>query len=89
MDDPQKLGAIVAALGWLADRLPLVFPVHPRTRQQLERFGLLEQLEAHKRIILLPPAAYLDFLSLITDARLLLTDSGGVRRRRPTSAFPA
>jgi UDP-N-acetylglucosamine 2-epimerase (non-hydrolysing) len=88
VDDPGKLGAIVSALCRLADRLPLVFPVHPRTRQQLERFGLLQRLEAHKQIVLSPPAAYLDFLSLITDARLLLTDSGGVQEETTYLGIP-
>jgi UDP-N-acetylglucosamine 2-epimerase (non-hydrolysing) len=88
VDDPQKLGAIVTALLALAERLPLAFPVHPRTRQQLERFGLLQRLEAHKQVILSPPAAYLDFLSLVTDAKLLLTDSGGVQEETTYLGIP-
>ena len=88
VDNPETLGAIVSALCRLADRLKLVFPVHPRTRQQLERFSLLGQLEAHRGVILSPPAAYLDFLSLVTDARLLLTDSGGVQEETTYLGIP-
>jgi UDP-N-acetylglucosamine 2-epimerase (non-hydrolysing) len=88
VDDAQTLAAIVDALCRIADRLPLVFPVHPRTRRQLERFSLLERLETHSGIIIVPPAAYLDFLSLVMEARLLLTDSGGVQEETTYLGIP-
>ncbi len=88
VDEAKTLASIVDALCRLADRLPLVFPVHPRTRQQLERFSLLERLKAHSGIIIVPPAAYLDFLSLVMEARLLLTDSGGVQEETTYLGIP-
>jgi UDP-N-acetylglucosamine 2-epimerase (non-hydrolysing) len=63
----------------IAGKLPLVFPVHPRTRGRLETFGLLDRVKSTPGITLVEPLGYLDFMSLVTEARLTLTDSGGVQ----------
>lgn len=65
----------------LFERLPLdvLFPVHPRTRQRLAEFGLLSRIETNTRIRLIEPQGYIDFLSLVNDARLVLCDSGGTQ----------
>jgi UDP-N-acetylglucosamine 2-epimerase len=73
-DDVDNLSGIVAALNAIAE--PIVFPVHPRTRKALDRAGLA--LAPHVRAI--EPVGYLDMLALEADARLILTDSGGVTR---------
>jgi len=88
VDDPAALRLIVEALGRLATRLPLVFPVHPRTRKNLESAGLLSALERHANIRLLPPTGYLDFLSLVQDARLIVTDSGGLQEETTYLGIP-
>jgi UDP-N-acetylglucosamine 2-epimerase len=71
---PEPLRAIVGGLGRLEE--PIVFPAHPRTRAALDACGLA--LPDHVR--LLPPAGYLDFAALASQARLVLTDSGGVQK---------
>src|SRR6185295_3000257 len=79
VDDPAALGRIVEMLIQLADRRAVVFPVHPRTSARLREAGLLASLERHPRIRLLEPLGYLEFMSLVADAALVLTDSGGVQ----------
>ena len=73
VDDPNRLALLVDALNSTAEQLPLVFPVHPRTRPALDEFRL------HPDLRLLPPIGYLDFVALEARARLVLTDSGGVQ----------
>jgi UDP-GlcNAc3NAcA epimerase len=76
VDSDERLPQLLAQVGRLD--LPIVFPAHPRTRKRLEAFGLLSRLPAGLRIV--PPVGYLDMLVLEADARLVLTDSGGVQR---------
>jgi UDP-N-acetylglucosamine 2-epimerase (non-hydrolysing) len=79
VDDARVLGGILDAFSALAEDLPLCWPVHPRTRNRLEEFGLRDRLESTSRIHRLPPCGYLDFLGLMSRARLILTDSGGIQ----------
>ncbi len=76
VDDRVRLGRLVDLL--LGIPGPVVFPMHPRTRSRLQSAGLLERLEAGVRI--LPPLGYVPFTSLLTRARSVLTDSGGVQK---------
>lgn len=75
VDDRAVLGGIVEALRDISAKLPLVFPVHPRTRGNLEKFGL----DLGPDVILTRPLSYMDFLNLWKDASLILTDSGGLQ----------
>jgi len=75
VDSLQTLSGIAGALNTVAAELPLVFPVHPRTRGNLEKLGL--QLSPH--IHLMAPQPYMSFLNLWKDATLVLTDSGGLQ----------
>ena len=77
-DDSTRLRAIFDALIQLNDVLPVVLPLHPRTRKALETIGLIDQVMSTLR--LLPPVGYLDMLSLEKQARLIVTDSGGVQK---------
>ena len=76
VDDPARLELLVDLLVGLD--APVVLPLHPRTRARLETTGQLERLAAGA--ILLPPVGYLAFTSLLTRARAVLTDSGGVQK---------
>jgi UDP-N-acetylglucosamine 2-epimerase (non-hydrolysing)/UDP-GlcNAc3NAcA epimerase len=84
VDDPQRLAKLVEVL--LALPLPVVFPLHPRTRARLTEADLLERLEA--RITVTPPLGYLDFPSLLLHARVVLTDSGGVQKEAYLAGVP-
>jgi UDP-N-acetylglucosamine 2-epimerase (non-hydrolysing) len=76
VDDPATLGSILAAVRDVTARMPVVFPVHPRTRNRLKEFGLDGAIDG---VILTEPLGYIDFLSLTSHARLILTDSGGLQ----------
>ncbi len=77
-ESPERLGAIVKGLIDSGQRV--VFPVHPRTRQRLERYGLLKSIEQCPRIELREPQGYVEFIRLLAGANRVLTDSGGVRK---------
>ena len=93
VDDRATLERIVEALCRIAFRITLVFPTHPRTRKNLEACALLDALKGDSNVRLLSPVGYIDFLSLVQDARLVVTDSGGGRRdnlsRHPMSDIAA
>ncbi len=59
--------------------LPLVFVVHPRTRQRLKDFGLLEEIRSRESLHLSDPMGYVEFMGLVQHARFVLTDSGGIQ----------
>ncbi len=73
-DDPGRLAGIMAGLNAIPE--PIVFPVHPRTRQAIARYGV----PAAPHIRMIEPVGYLDMLALEAHARMILTDSGGVQR---------
>lgn len=87
VDKAAELTEIVSALIEIQKETPLLFPVHPRSRKQLEQNGLLEQLEQGK-IQILEPLGYLEFLSLMTKAKLVLTDSGGIQEETTVLGIP-
>jgi len=81
--DGPLLGETVAQLAALAREIPVVFPVHPRTRKMME--GLEPD---HPGLLLTDPLGYLDFLSLTADARAVLTDSGGIQEETTYLGVP-
>jgi UDP-N-acetylglucosamine 2-epimerase (non-hydrolysing) len=58
---------------------PIIFPIHPRTKKRLKEFNLFERLKSNKNIEIIEPVGYLEFLMLEKNAKLILTDSGGVQ----------
>lgn len=88
VDHPETLAKLCAALKRLAARIPLVFPVHPRTRKNLESFGLLADLAAAPGIHLDEPVSYVPFMSLVFNCRLVITDSGGVQEETTYLGIP-
>jgi len=87
VDDPQTLQALLETLRRVAQRLPLVFALHPRTRANIERFGLGGLIDA-ARMVLLPPQGYLEMLGLMAGASLVLTDSGGLQEETTALGVP-
>ena len=77
-DDPGRLQAIFGGLGQVADEIPVVLPLHPRTQAALEREGMLDEMS--RCIQLIEPVGYLDMLVLEKNAEFIVTDSGGVQK---------
>jgi UDP-N-acetylglucosamine 2-epimerase (non-hydrolysing) len=76
------------ALTAIAGKLPLLFPVHPRTRQRLRAFGLEPLLTSSSGLRLIEPLGYMPFLDLMQNARLVLTDSGGIQEETTILGIP-
>jgi UDP-N-acetylglucosamine 2-epimerase (non-hydrolysing) len=76
------------ALTAIAGKLPLLFPVHPRTRERLRAFGLEPLLASSSGLKLIEPQGYLPFLDLMQNARLVLTDSGGIQEETTILGIP-
>ncbi|MBN2501407.1 MAG: UDP-N-acetylglucosamine 2-epimerase (non-hydrolyzing) [Anaerolineales bacterium] len=79
VDFEENLSQLVEALQQTAGLVPLVFPVHPRTRARLEEFGLWDALESTPNVTLIEPLGYVPFMSLVGQAKLVITDSGGIQ----------
>ena len=89
VDDPVIFGRLLAALGEVAFFVPVVLPVHPRTRARLQADPTLRaQVEAAPQLKLIDPQGYLDFLALTAHARLVLTDSGGIQEETTALSVP-
>jgi UDP-N-acetylglucosamine 2-epimerase (non-hydrolysing) len=88
VDDAASLSATLDALAAIAARLPLVFPVHPRTVARAESLGLAARLRATPGLMITPPLGYDDFVTLMSDARLVATDSGGIQEETTVLGVP-
>jgi len=84
VDDRETLQRIVRALNAVSERLPLIFPVHPRTRKSLDRFDIAMA----SSILLTTPLSYLEFLNLWSAAAVVLTDSGGIQEETTALGVP-
>ncbi|MEE9197530.1 MAG: UDP-N-acetylglucosamine 2-epimerase (non-hydrolyzing) [bacterium] len=78
VDDPRTLKEIVRI--FTSSPVPVVFPLHPRTRDRLKEFGLYDALADSPNVEIIPPQGYFDFLLLMKHARFILTDSGGIQQ---------
>ncbi|MDH4119129.1 MAG: UDP-N-acetylglucosamine 2-epimerase (non-hydrolyzing) [Acidimicrobiia bacterium] len=84
VDDRRALRTIVSALAEVSRFVPLVFPVHPRGKAGLEAVGL----ESSERLRLVEPLGYIDFMSLVSGAALVITDSGGIQEETTVLGIP-
>ena len=87
VDQPAVLLGLMRALRQLASRVDLVFPVHPRTRRNIEAAGLGEYLKS-PRLQVVDPLGYLDFLNLMSHAAFVITDSGGIQEETTVLGVP-
>ena len=83
VDDPERLGPTMEVLAGIADSIPVIFPVHPRTRERLAGAG-----SGWGKVILTPPMDYDDFIALEAEARMVITDSGGIQEETTVLGVP-
>jgi UDP-N-acetylglucosamine 2-epimerase (non-hydrolysing) len=88
VDDSRALGRLIEALDSIQRRLPIVFPIHPRTRKVLAESAYGQALAGMNGIKLVDPLGYLDFLKLTASARIVLTDSGGIQEETTILQVP-
>jgi UDP-N-acetylglucosamine 2-epimerase (non-hydrolysing) len=79
VDDPEVLRSLCNNLVQIADRIPLVFPIHPRTRKNLQQNRLMSIIDNCRGLLLPNPVSYINFMNLVFNCRFVITDSGGIQ----------
>jgi UDP-N-acetylglucosamine 2-epimerase (non-hydrolysing) len=87
VDHPEVLHALLGVLREISASIPLIFALHPRTKGNIERFGLGKLIDT-TRMLMLPPQGYLEMLGLMANARIVLTDSGGLQEETTALGVP-
>lgn len=87
VDNQVILKGLMSVLIEISERIPIIFPVHPRTKANIERFGLISALKC-SQIRLTEPMGYFDFLSLFSNAKFVMTDSGGLQEETTALSIP-
>lgn len=88
VDAKANLENLIDVLIEISSQIPIVFPVHPRTRGKLDEFGLTTKLENEPNVKLLTPLGYLDFLCLTSQSKVIVTDSGGLQEESTVLGVP-
>jgi UDP-N-acetylglucosamine 2-epimerase (non-hydrolysing) len=88
VDDPSTLAQLATHLIDISETLPLVFPIHPRTRARLGDGGLLDAMNRPGRLLLPEPLSYMHFMNLVFNCRLVITDSGGIQEETTHLGIP-
>ncbi len=88
VDVPEVFSGILDALATIQNKLPILFPAHPRTIKRISEFGFSERLTVMPNLRIVEPLGYLEFLDLMMHARLMLTDSGGIQEETTILSIP-
>ena len=88
VDNKISLEQVIDILDKIQQKIKVVFPIHPRTLKNINKFKLDEQLKNQKNLIITEPLGYLDFLALMSNSRLVLTDSGGIQEETTVLGIP-
>jgi UDP-N-acetylglucosamine 2-epimerase (non-hydrolysing) len=88
VDDEENFVPIMSALQEIQDHLPVIFPIHPRTRKNIDSFGMAKEVSDLKNLYLTEPLGYLDFIKLQKYCKFVLTDSGGLQEESTYMGVP-
>ncbi|MEJ2620728.1 MAG: UDP-N-acetylglucosamine 2-epimerase (non-hydrolyzing) [Candidatus Thiodiazotropha sp.] len=88
VDNPKSLSNCCRMINRISEKLPVIFPVHPRTHKNLEEFGLLTDLVKKPGITLLEPLNYIRFMNLVVNCKAVITDSGGIQEETTYLGIP-
>lgn len=88
VDEPEQLEMLLKVFEYLSKFRKIVFPIHPRTLKNIEKFNLQKYTEANKNIIFLEPQGYIDFLQLMRNSDFVMTDSGGIQEETTAIKIP-
>lgn len=88
VDNPEQLTTILDVMEYITSKIKLVFPIHPRTKKNIYEFGLRQRFESIQNLITIEPLGYIDFVALLKNAFVVLTDSGGVQEETTFLGIP-
>jgi UDP-N-acetylglucosamine 2-epimerase (non-hydrolysing) len=88
VDHKEVLNSIIEALQKIGSQIKLILPLHPRTKKRLGEFGLYQEIEGIPGVIITGPLGYLDFISLLSQSSIVLTDSGGLQEESSFLGIP-
>jgi UDP-N-acetylglucosamine 2-epimerase (non-hydrolysing) len=88
VDTREDLEPLCRVLMRISTKVPLIFPLHPRTRKNLENYGLMHELRGAGNLLLEDPISYIPFMSMVLNSRLVITDSGGIQEETTYLGIP-
>lgn len=88
VDDKESLSRLVRIWGDISNKIPLIFPVHPRTYKNILQFGLQPVIDQYPNLYFIEPLGYLQFIHLVSEAKFTLTDSGGIQEETTYMNIP-
>jgi UDP-N-acetylglucosamine 2-epimerase (non-hydrolysing) len=88
VDNADNFRNVLEILEKVQDKIKIVFPIHPRTRKNMESLGLGDKIKSMKNLVITDPCGYLDFLCLMSNSRFVLTDSGGIQEETTVLGVP-
>jgi UDP-N-acetylglucosamine 2-epimerase (non-hydrolysing) len=88
VDDPQVFERLLDAVTQIQQKIPILFPAHPRTVRRIDEFRFAERLRIARNLRVIDPLGYLEFLDMMMHAKLVLTDSGGIQEETTILGIP-
>jgi len=88
VDEKESLEKLVRIWCSVSERIPLIFPIHPRTYKNIQKFGLENRIASYKHLFLIEPLGYLEFIHLVSNSKFVVTDSGGIQEETTYMNLP-
>jgi UDP-N-acetylglucosamine 2-epimerase (non-hydrolysing) len=88
VDDLESFTKIISAFKEIQEKVPIVFPIHPRTQKNIDKLGLRDEISKLENLKLIPPVGYFDFMHLMVNCEFVMTDSGGIQEETTYLGIP-